>query len=264
MARSSFLPEDYVAQRTERRANLISLVLFVVIMTAVVGAFFVTNNQWARVKIDQQQINQRYAEAAQKIEQLNELESQKTELMERAEIVKALVERVPRSILLAEIINRMPESVSLEEFGMQSKKDRTRTPPKSSNNSKVKSLTKTKDQKTKAELEKERKVSVPRFTVEITLDGLAPSHEVVSQYLTNLLRCPLLRDVELTYSRQTIIEDQEMRKFRIVAKIDPIADVKQFEPLQRPRLNKHPMDDAHEVTGHSDPEIDVELEDGGL
>ena len=41
MPQSSFLPEDYVTERAERRSSLISVVLFVVVMFGVVAAFFV-------------------------------------------------------------------------------------------------------------------------------------------------------------------------------------------------------------------------------
>ena len=43
MTDASFLPDDYLAHQAEKRTNVISLTLFVVVMFAVFGAFLVTN-----------------------------------------------------------------------------------------------------------------------------------------------------------------------------------------------------------------------------
>ncbi len=99
---ASFLPDDYLDQKAERRTNLISLVLFAVVMLGVFLAFLVTNQKWSDVKNHQERINAHYQEAAQQITELVELEEQKSEMLLRAEIAAALVERVPRSVLLAE------------------------------------------------------------------------------------------------------------------------------------------------------------------
>ena len=45
MTDSSFLPEDYLAQKTERRTNLICLTLFAIVMLGVFAAFWITNRQ---------------------------------------------------------------------------------------------------------------------------------------------------------------------------------------------------------------------------
>ena len=55
----SFLPDDYLDQKAERRTNLISLVLFVIVMLGVFLAFLFTNQKWAIVKRDQARINVR-------------------------------------------------------------------------------------------------------------------------------------------------------------------------------------------------------------
>ena len=52
MSHSSFLPDDYLEQRAERRTNLISLVLFAVVMLGVFLAFLFTNQRWSVVNDD--------------------------------------------------------------------------------------------------------------------------------------------------------------------------------------------------------------------
>ncbi|MHC4908995.1 MAG: hypothetical protein ACYTF9_04660, partial [Planctomycetota bacterium] len=78
----TFLPEDYIAQKAERRTNIICIALFLVVMAGVFGAFVVTNRQWTRVKERQNEINHRYQNAAMQIEDLNELERQRDDMLE--------------------------------------------------------------------------------------------------------------------------------------------------------------------------------------
>src|SRR5690554_1039472 len=113
MGGGSFLPEDYVARKAETRASLISLALFGIVLGGVVAAFFVTNRQWLSVRREQELINTLYTQEARKIEQLKKLEAQKAEMLAKAEVTTALVEKVPRSVLLSELTTRMPESITL-------------------------------------------------------------------------------------------------------------------------------------------------------
>src|SRR5262245_13086490 len=129
MNTSSFLPEDYLAKKAEYRTNLISLVLFAVVMFAVVLAFFVTNRKAQQYKEMQAQVNAEYQQAGLKIQELTQLEQQKSEMLTKAELAGSLVERVPRSILLAELINRMPERLALLDFDLKSEKVKAAAPP---------------------------------------------------------------------------------------------------------------------------------------
>jgi len=260
MPESNFLPEDYVAERAEQRTNRIGLVLFVIVMTAVVGAFLVTNRQWAMVKQEQKEINLSYADAAKQIETLNVLEAQKKQILEKAEVTAALVERVPRSILLAELINRMPESVSLELFELKSTKVKVHQPKsKKDPKKKVKSI---KDKMpTKGEDETERKIEVPTFRVAVSLEGYAPTDIQVSDYLSALTSCPLLNDVQLKYSRETQVENQTVREFRFEMTLDPKADAKGFEPLKLRRALRNPLKGNQEFQTFNDSLTGVELDE---
>src|SRR6267142_5537625 len=129
MNTTSFLPEDYLAKKAEYRTNLISLVLFAVVMFAVVVAFFFTNRKAQQIKEYQATVNAEYQQAGLKIQELTQLEQQKAEMLNKAELAGALVERVPRSILLAELINRMPERLALLDFELKSDLIKVAAPP---------------------------------------------------------------------------------------------------------------------------------------
>jgi Tfp pilus assembly protein PilN len=247
----SFLPEDYVRDRRERRSNILAGLGFGVVMFLVVSAFFVTQRQWTSVKSQQESINRDYATEAQKIDQLKSLEKQKVEMLDKAEITAALLERVPRSVLLAELINRMPDQLTLTDFKLDGK--RVVAPPKVD----------PKDAKAKAggrpapagdkkaapvdkKVEDEKpKATPPKFEYKVELVGLAANDQEVADYQASLKDCPLLVNVDLISSIETVIDDVGRRKFRIEALLRTDVDARNIQPLQIPRglgAARHPGD----------------------
>ena len=128
----SFLPEDYLQRRIARRTNVICLALFVVVMGGVIAAWFVTDRQRREIKVLQDDVNRQYEEAAQRIDQLDQLKKKKQKMLQKAKITSALVERIPRSFLLAELINHMPATLSLLELELETEVQRNRHRPKTS------------------------------------------------------------------------------------------------------------------------------------
>ena len=243
MSDASFLPEDYLAKQSERRTNIISLVLFVVVMGAVFGAFLVTNRQASLVKETQAEINQQFKDAALKVEELNELEQQREKMLHKAELATALLERVPRSILLAELINRMPDRLSLQEFELKSTIVKKKAPVSKDD---TKSLSKGKKNgpdrpKTREEAMEERQIEVPEQIVEVVMIGIAPTDLEVSNYIAQLNAYPLAQRVTLKYSIQVEIDERMMREFRVELALDPKADIRQIDPLIVPREMRDPM-----------------------
>jgi Tfp pilus assembly protein PilN len=243
--RGSFLPEDYLRRKAERRSILMSLGIFLIVVFCVVAAFFVTNRQWSSVKAQQVEINAQYAAETKKIEQLKALETQRAEMTGKAEVTTALIEKVPRSILLAELINRMPKRLTLSEFNIKSKRIvETQTPGQASADGKKpapRSLAGPQNKSTIKKAEEEKpKVMPTKFEFRIEMLGLAADDTEVADYYAALGQCPLLDKVELLYSGETTVDDVSMRKFRIDAVIRTEADARTIEPLHVPRLNSMP------------------------
>lgn len=227
----SFLPESYVANKTQARANALGLTLFIVVMVGIVGAFMVTNRQWNAVKAEQESINALYEEEAQKIEQLKALEEQRVELVSKAEITTALVDRVPRSVLLAEIVTAMPDPVTLLEFELESKRVKVKAPSKSSSKSgsSVRTIS-SRDRKSSSKKKEEPpKPQPPRFETSLSLIGVATANNDIADFLANLKDCPLLEDVEIEYIRESRMQDLDLRKFRVNAKVRRDADAQDVE-----------------------------------
>jgi Tfp pilus assembly protein PilN len=237
-ASGSFLPEDYVQRRTELRANLLSLSLFAVVLLGVVGAFLVTNRSWSSIRAEQEAINVEYTQEAAKIDQLKELERQREQMMEKAEITAALIERVPRSLLLAEIITRMPGGVTLLELDLKSKRVDPTPPPTAAGapgsvnkaTARVRSLTETAG----PAAPEAPKVRAPRFDSELKIVGVAKDNEQIADYLAQLRQSPLLDRVELAFIAETTIDKSEFRKFEVTASIRPDADARQVAKPKEP------------------------------
>ena len=239
---ASFLPEDYIEERAERRTNLVSLILFGVVMIAVFAAFLVTNREWTQVRALQEAINSQYLLAARQIDELTELEQQKEQMLTKAELAAALVERVPRSILLAELINRMPPRLSLLKFDLKSEKIRApRALPKHRRRGRS-SGPKRAPTRAQASAQSE-KIQIPRSVVTISMVGVAPTDLEVSRFMAALTSYSLLKDVTLEYSEEFNVDDRIMRKFGIKLTLDSNADVRRVGTSPDPQDMKDPMTD---------------------
>ena len=222
MADMSFLPEDYVERRIQARTNLICLSLFVIVLGGVVAAYFVTNQKGREVQVQEQQVNADFADAAKRLEQLDELQARKAEMVRKAEVAAVLVERVPRSLILSEIVNAMPRSVSLTSMSLDTRRIRrvVRAP---------------------TALEQAKKNSLLRKAaggepqpidsqVSMELVGLAPTDVEVAQFMAALGVCRLFKDVNLVYSEQAAVDKQEVRRFRVDLQVQQDVDLRHFKP----------------------------------
>jgi Tfp pilus assembly protein PilN len=234
---ASFLPGDYVARKAEMRANLICLALFGVVMFGVTGAFFVTNRQWLQVKRSQEQITGQYTMEAAKIEQLKTLEKQKAEMMDKAEITTALIERVPRSVLMAELITRMPDDITLLELSLVSK--RIKETPVVSKDAKagpqIKTLSTAKPAAGKGDVKEPpapEKIAPPKFEFTLRMIGVARVNNNIADYIQSLKECPLLENTDLKYIKEISIEKLDLRKFEIEATIRKDADARGIQPVK--------------------------------
>ncbi|MEM1423504.1 MAG: PilN domain-containing protein [Planctomycetota bacterium] len=233
---ASFLPEDYIQRRNELRTNVLSVTLFIMVTLGVVGAFLVTNRQWNEVKDFQQAINVRYTQAAQDIELLKKLEETKAENEHKAQLTTSLIEKVPRSILLAELINRMPDQMGLTEIVLESErvdKPRVNRSPRG-----AKSFSKSKKSKKGKDKEEDDapKVRAPVMRTSLEIEGITPTHRDVAQYLKSLQECPLLAGVELVFSESAQYREADVFRFSINATLRSDIDARHIDPIERPRL----------------------------
>jgi len=231
MKNASFLPEDYVEQRAQRRANVLCLLLFLAVMCGIAGAVFVSERDYKQAVSVQMDVNQRFEEAARRIDQLDQLQQRREEMVRKAQVTSNLVERVPRTLILSELINNMPANVSLLKLDLSTKVIKARTMATTA-------LEQQRQDQAKA-------VAAPEMDeMEVSLDvvGVAPTDLHVAQFMTSLGKGAMFRDLNLAYSEETTIEGTKLRSFRIEMKLSPDIDMQKIEPkLVKRELKQNPM-----------------------
>jgi len=222
MSLVNLLPDDYIERRRQHRANVMCLCLFAVVLIGVIGAWLVSEQSRRRTLEVRDRVDASYADAVRLIDQMKELQSQRAKMLAKAEVASSLVERVPRSYLLAQIANALPTGACLVEFSLVPKEVRVAATPA--------------EPRASAKFSRAAKGADPgerRLVGLIEIVGRAATDVQVAQFMANLLRQPLLDSVELGYSEEKIIDRTPLREFKITMILKPNVDVIELTPQAR-------------------------------
>jgi len=116
---TNFLPDDYLTRCGIRRANWVCLGIAAgTLLLLGVAVAFVLVRSWAMAGM-RFLAEAQYQEASRQIEDLKQLEQRKAGLLRKVELSTDLLERVPRSHVLARLTNHLPEHTSLTSMTMQ-------------------------------------------------------------------------------------------------------------------------------------------------
>src|SRR5688572_8681146 len=222
----SFLPDDYLERKARRRANALCAGLSVVVMGAIASAFWLTERSMSGVEARAVSVDEQFADAARSIEQVNKMKAQQRKIVHQAELAASLVEKVPRSNLLAEFTNALPAGTSLLDLSLEARV-KMNAPP-SANDARAK-------RKAAAAAAQGAPAAGPpapepvQYDVYLKLVGIADTDVQVAQFIAKLNACPLVSDVNLLVTGETKQGDREMRKYEIEMIQNPQAQV-QDEP----------------------------------
>src|SRR2546429_98211 len=192
----SFLPDDYLELKAQRRTNAICALLFAAVVGVVGVTFKFTERSMAAVERQYADISARYAKAPRPIEQFRKMQEQQRKMETQAALSASLLEKVPRSYLLAEITNSLPPAVTLVDFSLEAKV-RSGAPAPGSY--------RTIFEQKKSEIEAAKFAAAgagqPKmYDVFIKLTGVAENDVQVATFMNKLARSKLLRDVNLVVS----------------------------------------------------------------
>lgn len=214
----SFLPDDYLERKAQRRTNVIYAALFVIVSGAIASAFVLTERANRQTEARHAEVQQQYAEAAKRIEQVRQMQEKQRKVAHQAELASSLLERVPRGNLLAEMTNALPKGVSLLDFVMESKKKSAPQPP----------AARTAFEQKKIDLERKNAppvVEIKQFDVIMKVTGVAQTDVQVAQFINALSRSSLLSEVNLLVSEEHALGPDKVRRFQIEVLLDPNARV---------------------------------------
>ena len=204
MLNMDFIPNDYVQNTESRRTNLMYLILLLVVMLAIGGAFFIIKLRQRSLSTKERITNARIAKAKDAISKFEQLQEKRKTMTTGALTAIELLEPVPRSVLLAALTNNLPRGASLLRLDLIQKKTRrkTQTPPTS----------KYKKAQTKKSQSNQTNVTTnPELQTYITIEGVAPSDLQVAAYIKNLISSTLLDNIALIESKEYIIKSSKKR-----------------------------------------------------
>jgi len=229
----SFLPDDYLDRKARRRANVLCALGAIAVLSVAVSVFWYTEKLSAAVEKRFAEVDKQYGDAAARIEKVNQMRSQQQQVVRRAELAASLVEKVPRSNVLAEFTNSLPQGLSLLTLNMESREKVSAGPgPMTAFEAK------------RAALEgrggAQAPVTAKVYDVSIRIEGVASTDVQVAQFIARLNRSPLFKDVNLVVSEefkpgqngyQNAADarnrgpDETLRKFQIEMMLNPAAEV---------------------------------------
>jgi len=222
----SFLPDDYLDRKARRRANVLCGLGAILVLGGAVTVFWYTEKLTAAVEIEFNKVDKKYGEAAARIEKVNQMRAQQQQVVRRAELAASLVEKVPRSNVVAEFTNALPPGLSLINLTMESRERAGAIiAPMTAFEAK------------RAALEG-RTVNAPiaqkQYDVYLRIEGLATTDIQVAQFIARLNRSALFKDVNLVVSEVYVDRhkgpdgsnsDDVLRKFQIEMMLNPNAEV---------------------------------------
>jgi len=212
----NLLPKDYIKRRQQRRANVLCLLLFALVMAGVLGAAAVSERSIRHTEEVAERVNKAYAEATRMIEQLNQLEARKQGMLRKAEMTSKLLERAPRSTLLAIVTNALPRSASLTKFNLFQIYKVTKPPAAAGSSS---------GPKTKFQKVAQAQAAQTRTIVGMEVVGLAGTDVDVASFIAKLARCPVIGSVDLVYSQEKVVDEIPVREFKVSMQLKPDVDV---------------------------------------
>lgn len=211
MSNINFVPDDYVQSNESRRANLMCLILFSVVMACLGGSFVTIKIRQRRCSADESLVNDKMTRMQESIQQFEELQTKRKEMMRTALTTAELLEAVPRSVVLASLTNNLPAGVSLVSLGLVQKEPK-KAPRTSASRSRYEAA------QASGGAESESRVSAEKqLETHMDIEGMAPSDLQVAAYIARLRASLLLDNVSLVESKEKRIEDTSFRQFKLKA-----------------------------------------------
>ncbi len=226
----SFLPDDYLERKAQRRANALCAVLFILTMGGIGTAFTISEQASRKVNAEYNKVETEYLGEAKRIEQVREMEEKQKRMKHQADLTASLLEKVPRSFVLAELTNTLPGGVFLLDVNLDAKERKRKDAPKAE-------MTAYEAKKAARQAKKDPGPATPAapepktYDVYVKVTGIASNDVQVAQYLSKLSRSKLLKDVNLLVSEEyKQAEEEKLRKFQVELMVDPDADVQSGGP----------------------------------
>jgi Tfp pilus assembly protein PilN len=222
----SFLPEDYLEQKYTRRANVVCVLLVLLTGGAIFAGWSWMRGNNARIETSFAQVDAKYLDAARKIEQVKRMHEKQRAVVHHAELAASLVEKVPRSNILAEITNALPTGVSLIDLSMHSMLRQGGAAQPVSGFAQHKAA---------IDAQNAPPPPAPQIDVHMLITGIAKDDVQVAQLMSHLNKSSLFQKVNLvisdvyidSHSDQKADKAVKLRRWQIEMYLNPQAEVRE-------------------------------------
>ncbi|HUS92692.1 MAG TPA: PilN domain-containing protein [Phycisphaerae bacterium] len=225
----NLLPQDYVQRRNQHRVNVFSVILLAVVLASVAGAALVSERSSRNTREVCERINHSYEEASRLIDEMYQLEAQKRTMLDKAKTSAALMERLPRSYVLAILTNALPKGASLTSIKLTTHVVKPPAPTAPA---------------VKAALVANQRAGAgaeaAKLAVSLEVKGKAATDVEVARFIANLAKHPLTDMVDLSYSKEARGKDDAPREFHIRIRLKPNGDALEAVEVEA----KLPRDDG--------------------
>jgi len=227
MLNINFVPDDYVQSNESNRTNLLYLILFAVVMLGLSVSFIAIKIRQRAINAKEQIVNTKMAQTQKAIKQFEQLQEKRKKIMSTAITTAALIEPVPRSILLASLTNNLPTGASLLKVRIIQKQSSRQT--QTVKPTKYDSLKA--NQKSGSQQQTIDAIASPEKNLDtfIEIEGISPSDLEVAEYIENLSNANLFARVALVESKeykfrssksQDSYPQNPFRQFKLTAILD--------------------------------------------
>lgn len=213
----SFMPDDYLSQKSIRRTNHLCSALLLAVLVALGGAFLWSRSGLLSLRAEHAQVTDAFNVEADRIKRLDELRKQHESILHRAQLADSLIEKLPRSAMMASLRSHLPEGAALVEFTLNSAEIVVPRPATTSTASKK---PKKPDPKTPPPPPEPK-----RYRQFIKLTGVAYTDLQVAQFIGNLVRSDYFEEVSLIQSRPFKVGRDNVRRFEVEMRVRPDAAV---------------------------------------
>ena len=235
MAGINFVPDDYIQNRDYRRTNTLCLILLFIVMGSLGGAFGTIRFRQDAYAREETAVNEKMHALQVSIQQFEQLQSKRKEMMKTALTTAQLLEPIPRSVILASLTNNLPEGTSLLDLELeQEESSKTKSGPQPR-------MTKYEKNKQKQQSQETAVIDSPERNREtsIKIIGVAPSDLQVADYIKQMDESPLLQQVSLVESVEYKIDDMVYRKFKLTAQLNNHIELSEEEMGRIKTLGQH-------------------------
>lgn len=230
----SFLPDDYLERKAQRRTNVICAGLFLIVMIAIGSAFTVSERSTRDIDQRHEAKEREFTAEARRIQQAEKMQEKQRTMSRQAELAASLLEKVPRSFLLAEFTNALPPGVSLVDLVMESKTKNAaasnKLPPGTPSATafqqrQAATAAKKTGGKDSTDAAAAQQPEVKAYDVSLKVTGIAYTDVQVAQFIRKLNESKMLSEVNLLITDQFDKDGEQLRKFQIECKLDPRAEI---------------------------------------